>query len=220
MYMHSSVNIFPWNPCSLPTIFLIYLVFDGVGKNLIYECLFILYCFFPHSYLVNLLWTKVHFDKLIDSFVFSHAHGCILNAIEEVRIPFLCILYSNATKIQIYAQTLGSFLISFKTLFWLLSSYVIVSNLLLCVSWLLACFIRWSFLHYVIFLQSFILNMVWLPPNTVNWINAHDFTHFMRNAHLGEELILYWPYKFLHPFWQLLPMGEKFRGFKGNGFYT
>jgi hypothetical protein len=69
-------------------------------------------------------------------------------------------------------------------------------------------------------LQSLIPNMVWLPPNIVNWISVNDFTHFMRNAYIGEELILYWPSKFLHPFWQSLPMGEKFRGFKGNGLYT
>jgi hypothetical protein len=47
---------------------------------------------------VNIFWTKVHFDKRIDSFVLSHAHVCILNAIEGVRIPCLCILYSNAKK--------------------------------------------------------------------------------------------------------------------------
>jgi hypothetical protein len=40
----------------------------------------------------------------------------------------------------------------------------------------------------------------------------------MRNAHLGEELTLYWPSKFVHPFCHLMTMGEKFRGFKGNGF--
>ena len=40
----------------------------------------------------------------------------------------------------------------------------------------------------------------------------------MSNAHLGEELILYWPFKLFYPFWHLMPMGEKFRGFKGNGF--
>jgi hypothetical protein len=48
-------------------------------------------------------WNKVHFDKRIDSFVFTRTHGCILNDIEGVRIPCLCILYSNATKIQISA---------------------------------------------------------------------------------------------------------------------
>jgi hypothetical protein len=34
----------------------------------------------------------------------------------------------------------------------------------------------------------------------VNWISAYDFTHFMSNAHLREELILYCPSKFLHLF--------------------
>ena len=50
------------------------------------------------------------------------------------------------------------------------------------------------------------------------WISAHVSTPFMSNAHLGEELILYWPFKLIYPFWHLMPMGEKFRGFKGNGF--
>jgi hypothetical protein len=59
-----------------------------------------------------------------------------------------------------------------------------------------------------------ILNMVWLPPNIVNWISAYDFTLFMRNAHLGEELILYCPSKFLHPFWQSLPMGRSLEGLR------
>jgi hypothetical protein len=46
-------------------------------------------------------WTKVHFDKRIDSFVFSHAHGCILNDIEGVEdsmfvhIVFKCNKNSN-----------------------------------------------------------------------------------------------------------------------------
>ena len=31
-----------------------------------------------------------------------------------------------------------------------------------------------------------------------------------------EELILYWFSKFFFPFRQSMPMGEKFRGFKGN----
>ena len=34
------------------------------------------------------------------------------------------------------------------------------------------------------------------------------------------ELILYWLSKFLFPFRQSMPMGEKFRGFKGTWFYA
>jgi hypothetical protein len=35
-------------------------------------------------------------------------------------------------------------------------------------------------------------------------------------AHIMEELSLYWHSKFFCPFQQLVPMGEKFQGFKGN----
>jgi hypothetical protein len=31
-----------------------------------------------------------------------------------------------------------------------------------------------------------------------------------------EELSLYWPSKFFRLFWQWMPMGENFLGFKGN----
>ena len=55
-------------------------------------------------------------------------------------------------------------------------------------------------------------------PSIRHWIRAFDSTHIMRNAHLLEELALYWPSKFVLPFWNLLPMGEKFKGFKGIGF--
>ena len=37
----------------------------------------------------------------------------------------------------------------------------------------------------------------------------------MRNAHIMGELSLYLPSKFFFPFRQSMPMGEKFRGFKG-----
>ena len=47
------------------------------------------------------------------------------------------------------------------------------------------------------------------------WISAFVFTDNLSNAHLLEELLLYWPSKFFFPFWQWMPMGEKFRGFKG-----
>jgi hypothetical protein len=39
----------------------------------------------------------------------------------------------------------------------------------------------------------------------------------MRNARLGEKLILYWPPIVRHPFYHLLTMAEKFRGLR-NGF--
>src|SRR4051812_39685845 len=49
-------------------------------------------------------------------YIYSVYLDCVLNNIEGVRIPCLCILYSN-TIIKIYARTLGSFLISFRALF-------------------------------------------------------------------------------------------------------
>jgi hypothetical protein len=42
----------------------------------------------------------------------------------------------------------------------------------------------------------------------------HSF--FLKHAHLEEELSPYRPSKPLHLFWQWMPMGEKFWGFKGN----
>ena len=56
-------------------------------------------------------------------------------------------------------------------------------------------------------------------PTIRQWICAFDFTHTMRNAHFMGELLLYWPSKkkFL-PFRQSMPMGERFRGFKGTWF--
>jgi hypothetical protein len=44
------------------------------------------------------------------------------------------------------------------------------------------------------------------------------FHLFLLDMHtILEELSLYWPSKlFFRPFWQWMPMGNKFRGFKGN----
>ena len=50
-----------------------------------------------------------------------------------------------------------------------------------------------EFLDFIIFLQSLILDIVWIPPSIHHWIRAFDSTHNMRNAHLMEEFSLYWP---------------------------
>jgi hypothetical protein len=118
---------------------------------------------------------------------------CVLNDIEGVMIPCLCTLYSNAKNILICARTLGSFPILFRTL---LRPY---HNIFFCL------------------FGSWILNIVWFPPKIHHWICALDFTHILRIAHLTEELSLYWPSKFFRPFRQLVPMGEKFRGFWRSG---
>ncbi len=49
-HIHESVNLSPWYPCSLPTIFFILLNLVVLVKK-IYECLVYLF-FFMHSYLV------------------------------------------------------------------------------------------------------------------------------------------------------------------------
>jgi hypothetical protein len=47
--------------------------------------LLLLLALISHEY----FWTKVHFDKHIDSVVFSRAHGCILNDIEGVPFKYI-----------------------------------------------------------------------------------------------------------------------------------
>ena len=63
--------------------------------------------------------------------------------------------------------------------------------------------------------NRWILNIIWFPLTIRQWICAFDFTHILRNAHFMEDLILYRLSKFFFPFRQSMPMGEKFRGFKG-----
>ena len=154
---------------------------------------------------------KLVLVKRIDFYQYYMSLVCVLNDIEGVRIPCLCILYSNA-KIQVYARTLGSFLISFRSLF---SSY---HDILFCpihsLDLLIVCFICWSFLNRVILLQSLIFNIVWFPPSIHRWIRAFDFTHIMRNAHLGEELVLYWPSKFLVHFGTCCQWGRSLEGLR------
>ena len=69
--------------------------------------------------------------------------------------------------------------------------------------------------RYIFYFQSLILNIARFLLSIHQWICAFDSTHILRNAHFMEELILYWPSKFFLPFRQSMPMGEKFRGFKG-----
>ena len=70
------------------------------------------------------------------------------------------------------------------------------------------------------YLQSLDPQYSLIPLTIHHWICAFDFTHILRNVQLVEELILYWPSKFFFPFRQSMPMGEKFRGFKGIWFYA
>jgi hypothetical protein len=113
---------------------------------------------------------------------------CVLNDIEGVNIPCLCKLYKSAKNL-IYAQTSGSFLISFGALFYSFDDifFCPIGSLGL----LIACFIRWSFLHRATFSQSLILNIVWFNPIIYHYIRAFDSTQVMRNAHIVKELKLY-----------------------------
>ena len=78
------------------------------------------------------------------------------------------------------------------------------------------CSLEHSYAHIIISFWCilWILNIVWISSFVRNWICAFDSTHNMRNAQIKEELILYWSSRFFSPFWHLLPMGEKFRGFR------
>ena len=155
-----------------------------------------------------LFWTQVFLDK------YSLYLVCVLHDIEGVRIPCLCILYSNANILN-YVWTLGSFLISFRVLYLSYHDVFLLSN------WIFDCLLYLLKLsspcyHFAIFL---ILNIVWIPSSIHHWICAFDSTQIMRNARLGggtHTILAFWIF---HPFWHLLPMGEKFRGFKGMVLY-
>ena len=120
----------------------------------------------------------------------------------------MCILYSNANIINC-ARTLGSFLILFRAL------YLSYHDIFVCpIGSLIACFICWSFLHHVVFVQSLILNIVWLPSSIRHWICAFDSTQIMRSAHLGEELTLYWLSKFFTHFGTWCQWGRSLEGLR------
>ena len=135
----------------------------------------------------------------------------VLNDVEGVRIPCLCILYSNA-KIHICARTLGSFLISFRVLF--RSHHDILFCPIYSLDLLIACFICWSSLHHIIFVQSLILSIVWIPSSIRHWICVFDSTHILRNAHLREELMVYWPSKFVAHFGTCCQWGRSLEGLR------
>ena len=61
-----------------------------------------------------------------------------------------------------------------------------------------------------------VLNIVCFPPTTYHCICVFICTHLLRSTHFLEDNLLYLLSKlFVHfgPFWQLMPMGEKFREF-------
>ena len=66
-------------------------------------------------------------------------------------------------------------------------------------------------------MQSLILNIVWLPSSIHHWICAFDSTQIMRSAHLGEELILYWPSKVFTHFGTCCQWGRSLEGLREFG---
>ena len=127
-----------------------------------------------------------------------------------VMIQLSCTLYSH-TKILNSAQILGSFSIFFRTLLYahiIISCFPLVRRTL----WLPT-----SPLVWICAISSscnlWVLNTMCLPSTNYLWIGVLHSTHILRSTYMLEEHILYWPSKFFRPFWQSMPMGEKFRGF-------
>ena len=79
---------------------------------------------------------------------------------------------------------------------------------------LIACFISWCFSTLSSFCNLLILNIVWFPPSIRQWISSFDFTHIMRNAHIMEELSLYWPSRFFAHFGNRCKWGRSLEGLR------
>jgi hypothetical protein len=173
--------------------------------QIVFKCKHSILCMYlgelPHFILKHHLVVIIVFDVSLYHFV--------LNNIEGVTIPCLCTLYFNSNGISC-AQTLGSFFILFRALFW--SYHNIFIWLFLDHLFALFFFLEDYPLCYFV-CNLLILNIVLFPPNFCLWICACVLTHFfLEHAHLEEELSLYRPSKPFRPFWQWMPMGEKFRG--------
>jgi hypothetical protein len=131
-------------------------------------------------------------------------------------IPCLCTLYFNSNGIC-YAQTLGSFFMLFRALFW---SY---HNIFI---W----FAFGSFdcyLHLLevlpschpFCLQSLILNIVWFPPTFCPWICACVFTLFGPCTPWGGTLTIGLLSLSAH-FGNGCQWGRRFEGLKGIGLHA
>jgi hypothetical protein len=129
-------------------------------------------------------------------------------------IPCLWTLYFNSNRI-FCAHTLGRFLILLEHLF----DLIIVSILNLFFA-SFGCSLHslevsspcYLFLFAIFDPQYRLISSEYLHVDMCMY-----FTHFLLvNAHLEEELSLYWPSKHFCPFWQWMPIGEKFWGFEGN----
>ena len=126
--------------------------------------------------------------------------------------------YCIQMQILNYAKTLGSFLILFRSLSLddhiIISIFHLVSSFCQLVHWiiLIACFISWCFSTLSSFCNLLILNIVWFPPSIRQWIHAFDSTHIMRNAHILEELSLYWPLRVFTHFGNRCQWGRSLEG--------
>jgi hypothetical protein len=78
------------------------------------------------------------------------------------------------------------------------------------------------FFHWSLFSLLFICNLwysIWFELSTHSYLDKCIWLHsFYEKCTLWGGTHPIFVSKFLHPFWYLLSMGEKFRGFKGNGF--
>jgi hypothetical protein len=144
---------------------------------------------------------KHHF-AVIKIFEFTW-YRFVLNNIEGVMIPCLCTLYFNSNGIGC-AQTLGSFFILCRALFW--SYHNIFIWFAFWIFWLLSSFV--GSLSIVLFsFQSFDPQYSLISPNILSLTYACVFTLIFFGAKhtFGEELSLYWPSKHFCPFWQWMP---------------
>ena len=153
----------------------------------------------------------------LTSHLYSLAWACVRIYLRGSEDSMLCTLYWNTN--PYCARTLGSSLLIIRTLGW---SY---HNIFLCSIGfsdpLIGYFFCRSIFQFVFLLQSLDPQYSLISFPTIRyWICAFDFTHIMRNTHTMGELFLYWPSTFFLPFRQSMPMGEKFRGFKGIWCYA
>ena len=144
-------------------------------------------------------------------YTFSLAHVLCFKGLWGSEDSMLSTLYCNTN--PYCARTLGSSLLIIRTLGW---SY---HNIFLCsigfsdpLIWYFFCR---SIFQFDFLCNLWILNIVWSPSQ----LSVIGYVHLI-SLILWEMHTLWgsWPSKVFLPFRQWLPMGEKFRGFKGFWF--
>jgi hypothetical protein len=160
----------------------------------------------PHFILKHHLAIIIVFDVTLYHFV--------LNNIEVVMIPCLCTLYFNSNRISC-AQTLGSFFILFRALFW--SYHNIIIWLFLDHLFALFFFLEDYPLCYFV-CNLLILNIVLFPPTFCLWICGCVLTHFFWNMHTLRRNSHYIGLLSLSAhFVNGCQWGRSFEGLKGSG---